>query len=108
LEAFFVDGLPLPRPLSLLRFFDKESIEKPFSEEEASNALFDCCGEKSTGLVGMTMAFLQSNWATLSCDVMSMFAEFFSWGKFVASLNITFIPLIPKKAGAVNIKISGL
>jgi len=54
--------------------------------------------------VGMTMAFLQHNWATLKEDVMSMFAEFFSSGKFVANLNSTFIALIPKKAGAVDIK----
>jgi len=33
-----------------------------------------------------------------------MFTEFFFLGKFVASLNATFISLIPKKAGAVNIK----
>ena len=35
---------------------------------------------------------------------MSMFAEFFSSGKFMASLNTTFISLIPKKADTVNIK----
>ena len=35
---------------------------------------------------------------------MGMFAEFFSSGKFVASLNTKFIGLIPKKAGATNIK----
>ena len=47
------------------------------------------------------MAFLQSNWATLSGDVMGMFL---SSGKFVSSLNTTFIGLIPKKVGATNIK----
>ena len=35
---------------------------------------------------------------------MNMFAGFFSLSKFVASLNSTFIGLIPKKAGAVDIK----
>jgi len=33
-----------------------------------------------------------------------MFAEFFSLGKFVASINSTFIALIPKKTKAVDIK----
>ena len=35
---------------------------------------------------------------------MRMFAEFFSSGRFVASLNATFIGLIPKKANAENIR----
>ena len=63
-----------------------------------------CCGDKSLGPDGMTMAFLQSNRATLKEDVLNMFAEFYSSGKFVASLNSTFIGLIPKKARVVNIK----
>ena len=50
------------------------------------------------------MAFLQSNWATLSSDIMGMLTDVFSSGKFVASLNSTFIGVIPKKAGATNIK----
>ena len=76
----------------------------PFSEDEVSKALSDCCGNKSPDPDGMTMAFLQNNWATLSGDVMGMFAEFFSSGKFVASLNTKFIGLIPKRADATNIK----
>ena len=54
------------------------------------------------------MAFLQSNWATLKGDVMNMFAEFFASEKFVASLNTTFIGLIPKKAGPLILNIFGL
>jgi len=50
------------------------------------------------------MAFLQHNWATLKENVMNMFTEFFSSGKFVASLDSAFVGLIPKKFGALNIK----
>jgi len=35
---------------------------------------------------------------------MKMFAEFSATGKFVASLNSTFIALIPKNEGAIDIK----
>ena len=91
-------------PLSQLRQIDKENIELPFTEEEISKALFECCGDKSPGPDGMTMAFFQRHWATLKEDVVNLFNEFYSSGKFVASLNSTFIALIPKKAGAVNLK----
>ena len=36
--------------------------------------------------------------------MLKLFDEFYSSEKFVASLNSTFIGLIPKKAGAVNLK----
>ena len=52
----------------------------------------------------MTMAFLQANWNTVRRDVLTMFSEFYTNGKFVPSLNTTFIGLIPKKADAQNIK----
>jgi len=95
-----VDSLPLP----LLRDSDKTVIEMPFSEEEVTNALLDCCGDKAPGPNGMTMAFLQGNWDTVSGNVMKMVTEFLSSGKFVASINATFIGLIPKKANAENIR----
>ena len=52
----------------------------------------------------MTMAFLQANWDTMRGEVLTLFSEFHLNGKFVASLNATFIGLIPKKADAQNIK----
>ena len=99
-----VDTLPLPLPLPLLRDSKKEFIEMPFSEEEVTKALPDCCGDKAPRPNGMTMAFLQGNWDTVSGNVMKMVTEFFSSGKFVASINATFIGLIPKKANAENIR----
>ena len=85
-----IDNLPLP----LLCDSDKMVIEMSFSEEEVTNALRDCCGDKTLGPDGMTMAFLQGNWDTVSGDVMRMFTELFSSGRFVGSINATFIGLI--------------
>ena len=82
----------------------REGLESDFSEEEIFKTLHDCCGEKSPDPDGMTMAFLQANWDTLRGDVLRMFSEFFHTGKFVASLNATFIELILKKANAENIR----
>ena len=65
-----VDTLPLPLPL--LRDSEKEFIEMPFSEEEVTKALLDCCGDKAPGPNGMTMAFLQGIWDIVSGDVMRM------------------------------------
>ena len=95
-----VDGLFLPS----LRDVDKEIMERDFTEEEVVNALFDCYGDKASGPDCTSMAFLQSNWDTVRKDVMGMFSEFFSLGKFVRSLNATFIGLIPKKVNAENIR----
>ena len=50
------------------------------------------------------MAFLQANWDIVRGVVLIMFSEFHLNGKFVASLNATFIGLIPKKTDAQNIK----
>ena len=37
-------------------------------------------------------------------DVLTLFSEFFTNGNFVASLDTTFIGLIPKKVDAENIR----
>ena len=95
-----VDRLLLP----LLQDSNKEFIGIPFSEEEVTKSVLDCCGDKTPGLDGMTMAFLQGNWDTVSGDEMRMFAEFFSSGRSVPNLNATFFGLIPKRVNAENIR----
>jgi len=43
-------------------------------------------------------------WEVLKEDIMEVFKEFHSIRKFEKSFNATFVSLIPKKAGAVDIK----
>jgi len=91
-----VHGLSLP----FLPNAARELLEMQFDEEEINKALFDCCGDNASRTDDMTMAFLQANWDTVGGDALTMFSKFHMNGKFVASLNATFIGLIPKKADA--------
>lgn len=52
---------------------------------------------KSLGTDGFTAEFYKFFWDTMKHDVMAMVLEFFSSGIINASLNETYICLIPKK-----------
>lgn len=47
--------------------------------------------------------FFQTYWEVLKVDIMAVFKEFHGRVNFEMSINATFIPLVPKKAGAVDI-----
>ena len=83
---------------------EASSLEIPFPMEEVSSALSDLNGDKAPGPDGLTVAFWQSCWDIVSDDVMRMFRDFHETGKFVRSLNATFIVMIPKKGGAEDLK----
>ena len=68
-------------PLISFVWFDKDSLELPFTGEEVLQALSECCRDKASRSDGMTIAFLKHNWVTLKGDVMKMFAEFFAIGE---------------------------
>jgi len=76
-------------------------IELEFTVEEVTSALYDFCGGKPHGLDGMTI----SSRIPLKVDVLRLLCDFFHLGKFVASLNATFIRLILKKANSKNISL---
>ncbi|KAJ9682618.1 hypothetical protein PVL29_018523 [Vitis rotundifolia] len=86
-----------------LESLDASALEIPFTEEEVFNALLGCNGDKAPGPDGFSMAFWQFAWDFVKADVMCFFKEFYDNGKFVKSLNATFMVLIPKKAGAEDL-----
>ena len=73
-------------------------------EEEVFVSVHELNGEKATGPNGYTIAFWQFNWVTVKGEVMTIFKDFFISGKFVKSLNSTFIVMVPKKEGADDFK----
>ena len=50
------------------------------------------------------MAFWQNSWVFVKLEVMNFFKDLHEQGKFVRSINATFVVLVPKKGGAEDLK----
>ena len=81
-----------------------EGLENPFPEEEVFAVLTDLGKDKAPGPDGFTMAFWLFGWDVVKGEIMGFFREFHERGKFVKSLNATFLVLVPKKGGAKDLK----
>lgn len=79
-------------------------MELEFEEDEIWGVIQNFKGDKALGPDGFTMAFFQNGWEILKTDIIAVLKEFQTSVKFEKSLNATFVSLIPKKAGAVDIK----
>jgi hypothetical protein len=80
------------------------SLEDPFKEREVREVINSMDWDKAPGPDGFSLAFFQDCWEVVKGDIMAVFADFHSHGKFVKSINSTFISLIPKFHGAKEIK----
>ena len=61
-------------------------------------------GDKASGLDVFSMVFFQICWEVIKEDIMGVFDDFHKNGMFEKSLNVTFIALISKKPGVVEVK----
>jgi hypothetical protein len=80
---------------------EASSLEDPFEEREVIKGMDR---DKAPGPDGFTMAFFQDCWKVVKGDFMAVFEEFHARGKFMKSINSTFISLIPKTQGAKEVK----
>jgi hypothetical protein len=79
-------------------------LEREFDEAEVRKVVFAMNGDKAPGPDGFSIAFFQACWDIVKEDIMKIFSGFHAEGKFEASLNSTFISLIPKIPGASEMK----
>uniref|UniRef100_A0A2N9J9F5 Reverse transcriptase domain-containing protein n=1 Tax=Fagus sylvatica TaxID=28930 RepID=A0A2N9J9F5_FAGSY len=91
-------------PFSSIDSEEAAGLEADFTEEEVSEAVHNMNGDKAPGPDGFSLAFFQFCWSVVKGDIMQIFHHFFNHGSFTKSINATFIALIPKKPGAVEIK----
>ncbi|RVW30293.1 Transposon TX1 uncharacterized 149 kDa protein [Vitis vinifera] len=78
-------------------------LEEIFSGDEVFLALSDLNRDKAPGPDGFSLAFWQFCWDFVKDEVLGFFKDFYERGKFVRSLNSTFLVLIPKKCGAEDL-----
>ena len=79
-------------------------MEIPFSEEKIFVALSDLGKDKAPRPNGFAMAFWLFCLDVVKVEIMGFFREFHERGRFVKSLNVTFLILVPKKGGAEDLK----
>ena len=79
-------------------------LEEVFTEEEVFSALSDLNGDKAPGPDCFSLSFWQFSWDFVKEEVMGFLKEFHEHGRFVKSLNSTFLVLIPKKADAEDLR----
>ena len=79
-------------------------LEREFEEEEVRQVVMAMEGDKASGPDCFSIAFFQVCWEVVKEDIMKIFREFHVEGKFEASLNSTFISLIPIISGASEMK----
>ncbi|RVW56212.1 Transposon TX1 uncharacterized 149 kDa protein [Vitis vinifera] len=78
-------------------------LELMFTVEEVFLALSELNGDKAPDPDGFTLAFWHFCWDFVKDEIMGFFKDFFERGKFVRSLNTTFLVFIPKKGGAEDL-----
>ena len=95
-----LDGLEF----SMISTEDSDWLGRPFEEKEVLGVIQGFNGDKAPGPDGFSMAFFQVCWAVVHLDIMVVLRAFHVFGSFEKSLNATFLALIPKKVGAVEVK----
>ena len=80
------------------------SLEEVFSVEEVFFALLELNGDRAPGFDGFPLAFWQFCWEFVKDEIMGFLKEFHERGRFVRSLNATFLVLAPKKGGANDLR----
>ena len=67
-------------------------------------AISDLGKDKAPESDGFTMAFWLFCWDVVKVEIMGFFREFHERGRFVKSLNATFLVLVLKKGGVEDLK----
>jgi hypothetical protein len=88
----------------MLNDIEATSLEEPFEEREVWEVIKGMYSDKAPSPDGFSTAFFQDCWGMVKGNFMAVFSEFYDQGKFVKSINSTFIALIPKVHGAKEIK----
>lgn len=83
---------------------EKEGLEASFNEEEVLAAISSIAPDKAPGPDRYTMAFYQHSWEFIKHDILAAMSYHHQHCWMVRSCNASFIALIPKKKGAMELR----
>lgn len=75
-------------------------LQRPVSEKEIKEAIFQCHPLKAPKPDGFNASFFQENWVVVGEEVTKAIQSFFNAGRLIKELNHTFITLVPKNNSA--------
>jgi len=81
----------------------KEELEKPVTRQEINTALASCDPSKAPGYDGYNLKCIKKMWPIIGEDFFEYIQNFFEKGTLHKSFNTTWVTLIPKKKGKVEV-----
>lgn len=88
---------PMPANINFKCLNDDNSawLERPFSEDDIKDAVWDCDGNKSMGPDGYSLEFFKRCWDFVKQDVFNFVKDFFKDARLLKVVISSFITLIP-------------
>ena len=82
---------------------EMERLEEPISREEIKEAIASCDPSKAPSYDGFNLKCIKKMWPVIEEEFCSYILSFFETGKLHASFNTTWVTLIPKKKGILEV-----
>jgi len=91
--------------ISLQKLSQEEqlSLDEPVSKEEVLEAMSNCDPAKAPGYDGFNLKCIKRLWPILGEEICAYILQFFATGRLHPSINITWVTLIPKKKGSLEV-----
>jgi len=78
-------------------------LERPVTKQEIHDALSNCDPSKAPGYDGFNLRCIQKMWSVVGEDFCAYILNFFATGTLHESFNTTWVTLIPKKKGLLEV-----
>ena len=82
---------------------ERMEFERPVTMQEIIEALSDCDPSKAPGYDGFNLKCIKKMWSVVGEDFCTYILNFFATGTLHASFNTTWVTLIPKKKGVLEV-----
>jgi len=92
-----------PLGLNKLSQNQKEELEQEVTRQEIDSALASCESTKAPGYDGFNLKCIKKMWSVIGEDFYAYIQNFFRTGNLHNSFNTTWVTLIPKKKGQLQV-----